>query len=241
MKTLRLLPIAFLFLYGASLFAQMSGAPREFESTSQIYDELRKFLNAKEKDPYQIDWDNVKGSPYLNEKYKVATFFVGDKSFGNILMRLNTYTDEIELLPEEEGQETEALMKVTNSKVVFGNKTLKVYAYNDENGYEKQGYFLVLSDQKEVSLLLRKKCKFSPNEKALTANQADRAAKFTQYDRYYIVKNGDKPVEVVAKKKAVIKLFPEKADEIKKYIKSEKLKLKRQEDFAKLITYISSI
>lgn len=240
MKTLRLLPIAFLFLYGTSLFAQISGAPREFESTSQIYDKLRDFLNQKEKDPYEIDWENVKGSPYLYEKYKVGTFFVGDKSYGNVLMRLNTYTDEIELLPEE-GGEAEALMKVANSKLTFENKTLKVYAYNDEEGYEKQGYFLVLSESESVSLLLRKKCVFSPNEKALTANQADRAAKFTQYDRYFIVKDGSKPIEIAPKKKAIIKLFPEKADEIKKYIKSEKLKLKRQEDLAKLITYIGTL
>ncbi|WP_430411585.1 hypothetical protein [Kordia sp.] len=240
MKTLRLLPIALLFLYSASLFAQMSGAPREFESTSQVYDALLKFINTKQKDPYEIDWDNVKGSPYLYEQYKVGTFFIGDKSYGQVLMRLNTYSDEIELLPEE-GQETEALMKVTNSKVTFENKTLKVYTYNDDDGYEKQGYFLVLSDHKNVSLLFRKKCVFSPNEKAPTANQANRAAKFTQYDRYYIVKEGNKPVEVQPKKKAVIKLFPEKTDEIKSYIKSEKLKLKNQEDFAKLITYIDSL
>ncbi len=240
MKTLRLLPIAFLFLYSASLFAQMSGAPREFESTSQVYDALLKFINTKQKDPYEIDWNNVKGSPYLYEKYKVGTFFIGNKSYGNVLMRLNTYSDEIELLPEN-GQETEALMKVANSKVTFENKTLKVYTFNDEEGYEQQGYFLVLSDQKNVSLLLRKKCKFSPNEKAPTANQANRAAKFTQYDRYYIVKEGNKPVLVSPKKKSVLKLFPEKAAEIKKYIKTEKLKLKKQDDFAKLITFISSI
>lgn len=240
MKTLRLLPIAFLFLYSASLFAQMSGAPREFESTSQVYDALLKFINTKQKDPYEIDWNNVKGSPYLYEQYKVGMFYVGNKSYGKVLMRLNTYSDEIELLPEN-GQETEALMKVANSKVTFENKTLKVYTFNDEEGYEQQGYFLVLSDQKNVSLLLRKKCKFSPNEKAATANQANRAAKFTQYDRYYIVKDGNKPVQIAPKKKAILKLFPEKADEIKKYIKAEKLKLKRQEDFAKLITYIGSI
>lgn len=240
MKTLRLLPIAFLFLYSASLFAQLSGAPREFESTSQVYDALLKFINTKEKDPYEIDWNNVKGSPYLYEKYKVGTFFVGNTSYGNVLMRFNTYTDEIELLPEA-GREAEALMKVANSKVTFENKTLKVFTYNDEEGYEKQGYFLVLSENNGVSLLFRKKCVFSPNEKALTANQANRAAKFTQYDRFYIVKDGQKPVEVRPKKKAIIKLFPEKASEIKKYIKSEKLRLKEQEDFAKLVTYIASL
>ncbi|WP_156168940.1 hypothetical protein [Kordia jejudonensis] len=240
MKIVRLLPIAFLFMFSASLFAQISGAPREFESTSQIYDKLRDFLNQKEKDPYEIDWDNVKGSPYLYEKYKVGTFFIGDKSYGQLMVRFNTYSDEIELLTED-GEETGALRKVENSRVEFGNETLKLFKYNTEEGYEEEGYFLVLSEQENISLLLRKKCVFSPNEKALTANQADRAAKFTQYDRYYIVKDGAKPVQVDPKKKAILKLFPAKKEEIKKYIKSENLKLKRQEDFAKLITYLASI
>ncbi len=88
--------------------------------------------------------------------------------------------------------------------------------------------------------MIRKKCVFSRNEKALTANQADRAAKFTQYDYYYILKEGT-PVMVSPKKKAIVKLFPDKKNEIKGYIKSEKLKLKNQEDFAKLVDYIASL
>jgi len=239
MKTLRLLPIVLLVLFSTSLFAQMSGAPREFESTSQIYDQLRKLLNTKAKDPYKIDWDNVKGSPYLYENYKMAQFYVGDKSYGTIMMRLNTYSNEIELLPQE-GQEMEALMKVDGSRVTFEDKSLELFTYKDEEGYEKQAYFLVLNDEKNVQLLLRKKCVFSPNEKAPTMNQANRAAKFTQYDYYYIVKDGE-PILVDAKKKDVVKVFPEKENEIKKYIKSEKLKLKREKDFAKLIDYVATL
>ncbi|EDP98379.1 hypothetical protein U8527_20490 [Kordia algicida OT-1] len=239
MKSLKLLPIALLLLYSSSMLAQMSGAPREFESTSQVYDELRKFLNTKQKDAYEIDWDNVKGSPYLNEKYKLAKFFIGNKSYGNVMMRYNTYSDEIELFTED-GKEMEALMKVENSRLTFEDKTLKLFTYKDEDGYEQQGYFLVLNNEKEPKLLLKKKCVFSPNEKALTANQADRAAKFTQYDYFYIVKEG-KLIQVDPKKKAVVKLFPEKGSEIKKYIKSERLKLKRQKDFAKLVDYIATL
>ncbi|MBC8755477.1 hypothetical protein H2O64_12440 [Kordia sp. YSTF-M3] len=239
MKSLRLLPIAFLFLFSASLFAQMSGAPREFETTSQIYDQLRKIINTKEKEPYKIDWENVKGSPYLNESYKLAQFYIADKSYGNIMMRFNTYSNEIELLPED-GQEMEALMRVDGSKIMFEGKTLKLFTFKDEEGYEKKAYFLVLNTEENVQLLLRKKCRFSPNEKALTMNQADRAAKFTQYDYYYIVKDGEL-VQVDAKKKDVLKLFPEKENDIKKYIKSEKLKLKKEKDFAKLIDYIATM
>lgn len=239
MKSLRLLPIAFLLLFSTSIFAQMSGAPREFESTAHVYDQLRKFLNTKEKEPYKIDWDNVKGSPYLYENYKMAQFYIGDKSYGNIMMRFNTYSNEIELLPQD-GQEMEALMKVDGSRVTFGNKTLQLFTFKDEEGSEMQAYFLVLNNEKNVQLLLRKKCRFSPNEKAATMNQADRAAKFTQYNYYYIVKNG-KLTQVDAKKKAVVSLFPRKESEIKKYIKSEKLKLKKEEDFAKLIDYVATL
>ncbi len=237
MKTLRLLPIAFLFLYSTSIIAQVSGAPRQFESTSQIYDQLRKIINTKEKDPYKIDWDNVKGSPYLYESYKLAQLYIADKSYGNIMMRFNTYSNEIELLPRD-GQEIGALMRVDDSRITFEGKTLKLFTFKDEEGYEKKGYFLVLNDEKNVQLLLRKKCVFSPNEKALTMNQADRAAKFTQYDYYYIVKDGE-PIQVDAKKKDILKLFPEKENDIKNYIKSEKLKLKKEEDLAKLIDYIA--
>ena len=101
MKTLRLLPFSFSLLFSMSLIAQIDGSPRQFESTSQIFQELRKVINSKEKTPYEIDWENVKGSPYLYEKYKLGQFFVGDKSYGNVMMRLNTYTDEIELMPVE--------------------------------------------------------------------------------------------------------------------------------------------
>jgi len=239
MKTLRLLPIAFLFLYSASIFAQINGTPKQFESTSQIFDELRKFIETKQNEPYKIDWDNVKGSPYLHESYKLAKFYIGDKSYGNIMMRLNTYSNEIELLPKD-GEEIEALMKIDKSRIIFDNTTLKLYTYKDEEGTEQKAYFSVLNDEENVQLLLRKKCVFSPSQKALTQNQADRAAKFTQYDYYYILRAGEL-TQVDAKKKAVANLFPEKANEIKKYIKSEKLKLKKEKDFAKLIDYVATL
>lgn len=239
MKTLRLLPIAFLFLFSSSLLAQVSGSPREFETTTEMYNQIRRMLNTKEKVPYEIDWDNVKGSPYLNEKYKLAKFYIGDKSYGNIMMRFNTYTSEIELLPEE-GEEVGALMKLDGSRILFENKTLALFNYTNEDGDATKEYFLVLNKADNIKLLLRKKCVFSPNEKALTANQADRAAKFTQYNYFYIVKDGEF-FEVNPKKKDVMKVFPDKKNEIKAYIKSEKLKLKNQQDFAKLVDYIARI
>ncbi|PTX63943.1 hypothetical protein C8N46_101553 [Kordia periserrulae] len=239
MKTLRLLPIAFLLLFSSSLIAQISGSPREFETTTEMYNQIRKLLNTKEKVPYKIDWENVKGSPYLTENYKLAKFSVGEKSYGNIMMRFNTYTDEIELLPEE-GEEAGALMKLDDSKITFGNTTLALFDYTTEEGDAKKGYFLVLNSADNIKLVLKKKCVFSPNEKALTANQADRAAKFTQYDYFYIVKDGDF-MEVSPKKKDILKIFPNQKNEIKEFIKTEKLKLKNQQDFGKLVDYIASI
>jgi hypothetical protein len=239
MKTLRLLPIAFSLLFSASIFAQIDGSPRQYESTSQLFQNLRKVINSKEKDPYEIDWDNVKGSPYMDQNYKLGQFFVDKKSYGNVMMRFNTYTDEIELMPID-GEEVGALMKIDNSRLTFENKTLKLLSYKDEDGNVQKGYFLVLNTSHNVKLLLKKKCVFSPNEKALTANQADRAAKFTQYDYFYILKEGT-PIMVSPKKKDIVKLFPDKKNEIKGYIKSERLKLKKQEDFAKLVDYIASL
>ena len=239
MKIQHLLPIAILFLFTTPLLAQIDGSPRQFESTSQVYDELLKIMNSREKIPYEIDWENVQGSPYLNEEYKLAKLYVGEKSYGNIMMRFNTYTNEIELYPKE-GEESEALMKLDDSRILFEDKTLEVFDFTDDEGVSKKGYFLVLSDQDDVKLLLRKKCVFSPNEKALTANQADRKAKFTQYNYFYVVKNGEL-IQVEPRKKDIIKLFPKKEKEIKKYIKSEKLRLKDSEDLAKLIDHVATL
>ncbi|MEM6684238.1 MAG: hypothetical protein AAF617_00470 [Bacteroidota bacterium] len=240
MSIIRFLPVVFLALFSTSIVAQVSGVARDFETTTETYNQIRKLINAREKPAYEIDWSNAKGSPYLYEEYKLARFSVSDKNYGNILMRFNTYTNEIELKPTAEGEEVGALMKLDDSKITFGNETLQLFSYTDEDGDAQKGYFLVLNTAKNMQLLLRKKCVFSPNEKAMTANQADRAAKFTQYDYFYIVKDGT-PVAVSPKKKSVVNIFPDKKDEIKTFIKSEKLKLKKQQDFAKLIDYIATL
>lgn len=239
MKSLRLLPITLLFAFTTTTFAQIDGSPRQFETTSQIYDQLFKIMNTREKIPYEIDWNNVQGSPYLDENYKLAKLYVGDTSYGNIMMRFNTYTNEIELYPRE-GKESEALMKLDDSKIVYEDTTIEIFEFTNEEGATKKGYFVVLSDQDDVKLLLRKKCVFSPNEKAQTANQADRKAKFTQYDYFYIVQNGEL-TQVDPRKKDIIELFPQKEKEIKKYIKAQKLKLKNADDFAKLINYVATL
>ncbi|MGJ8745239.1 hypothetical protein [Polaribacter sp.] len=65
--------------------------------------------------------------------------------------------------------------------------------------------------------------------------------KYVTIKKYYILTKNDTYVNVKLKEKYILKELEDKKKELKKYIKSNKLKLKNEADVVKLLTYYYSI
>ncbi|MGB3608008.1 MAG: hypothetical protein WA775_09035 [Psychroserpens sp.] len=246
---IKIIAFAIVLCFSVPAMSQSFGASTQQLSRS-TYDmnELRKLMNTRTKNN-TLAFRDIKGTPYLSDKFALGEFFINDKSYGNFNLRYNIYNDQIEILSNDsfdnlndDEPDYDAFLKTDNSKVVLNGKTIKSYFFNDENGNSTNSYFIEVNSTDKYILLLRKRCVLTPAEKAATPNQADRAAKFTIYDDYYILdRNEIYPMQIELNKRKFLKAFPKMANALKDFIKKEDINLKQEEDLVQLTNYMSTL
>jgi hypothetical protein len=178
----------------------------------------------------------VKGSPYTTAKFIPATVL----PYNMVLpARYNEVKDQMEV----EYQNQILILDKKRSDFILkfhlGNKTYKLLETLDEK--EGKGYLQVLSENEKVSFYKKAITKYFAAKAAFHASVSDAPAQYRELkDQYYIGKDGQ--IErVVIKKKAILKMFPEKQKEIKAFIKTNKIKFSNETSVVKLIKYINTL
>ena len=249
MRYLKCLIVLLVCFASTCAFAQaVAGEPNQYESSWRLKQIIRDKLNTQERSN-PIDFSEIKGSPYLNAEFVDGQYFLDGESQGHFYLRYNVYNDQIEILtdasPENlksDNPKFDAFLKLDNSKVILNGETIKSYYYTDAYGNSSNSYFIEVNKTDNLLLLLRKRCLLTPAEKAATPNQADRAAKFTIYDDYYILlQNETYPRKLELKKRKLLKEFPEYEADLKAFIKQEHINLNDKADLIKLTNYLSTL
>lgn len=240
--------IAFLLMSNLSIAQAVVGDPNQYEASWRLKQVIRDKLNVQER-ANPVKFSEIKGSPYLNDTFEAGQYYLNDESQGNFYLRYNVYNDQIEILTDASPQNLEredpvydAFLKTDNSKVILNGKTIKSYYYNDENGNTTNSYFVEVNETDKYVLLVRKRCVLTPAEKAATPNQADRAARFTIYDDYYMLDKSEQyPQKIELKTRKFLNAFPKQANALKAYMKQEDINLKEEKDLVKLTNYMSTL
>ena len=229
-----------IFMYAQSVVK----APNQYESTWRLKQMIRNQLNTQSRD-YAIDYKDIKGSPYENETFNLGEIFINNDNKGQYFLRYNTYKDEVEILKSKQEDQApifDTLLNRENLKVVIGNNTFNTFNYADESNIPKIGWFLDLNVTGAYKLYAKKRTVLTPAVKATSPNESGRAARFTTYADYYILKNNTDELELIStKKKAFFKYFNKYSRQIKTFIKKEKLKIKKEADLVKVISYINTL
>jgi len=161
-----------------------------------------------------INKDNIKGSPYSDENFKMAKITPLNEKY---LVRYNAVQDEIEVKTKEGN--LLLLEKKSNYTVELQNKTYKTFNYNPNSNNTELVFFVVGSEFKNLSILKRETKKFHEEKKGVTSYHADKPA---YYDDKY-------------KTQLFIKFV------IKKYIKDNKISLKKEDQLLKLLKHINTL
>lgn len=121
------------------------------------------------------------------------------------------------------------------NKVVVKNKTFKnVYS----PVHQKSRVFEIITETKDFTIYKDYRIEIkegNPNPQRGAPND-----KYLLRFDYY-VSQGENFDKISLKKSKVLKLMGDKADKVESYIKSNKLKVKRSKDFAKIIEYYNSL
>ncbi len=183
-------------------------------------------------------YSDIKGSPYINEKFIEGTIVTKDGSlFENVPLRYNAFDDRIEYTDK-----TGAVLFLTKpdeyKEIHISDKTFLYGRFND--GKNKSSAYFQLICKGNISLLKRHEIillEREPEKAYQKAKPAKFAAKSAQF---YILRNENK-IFPIKNTNGIVALMDNKKGIVEKYIKSNKLKTKKETDLIKIISYYNTL
>ncbi|AUC74253.1 hypothetical protein [Olleya sp. Bg11-27] len=180
---------------------------------------------------------NIEGSKFIKSHYQQANISTHPNILFNV--RYNAYNDDIEI----EGKEnTSYSLNKYSGTIIVTMLTGETYInakYIDNENNINTGFFEVLKTSGEFFLLKKQTITIKEKEEAKTTYHQSKPAKYKKSkDEYYIKTNNLTATKIPKKNKDFANLFPNKKDAISKFIKDEKIKLKKEEDLIKVFKYI---
>lgn len=186
--------------------------------------------------------DHVDGSPYISEKFSPAIISASENNI--FYVRYNAVRDEIEV--KGDNNSAYSLNKYRRDitiQLLAQKKTYQNFMYVDSDNTQTFGYFVHVSDPKaNIKLLKKEIVKFFDETIQVTGYDTPQDAKFKRLaDKYFIKKGNENAIVIPSSKKEFAKLFPNHQKEVLAYLKSEKIKLKKEENLSRLFDYLNSL
>lgn len=188
-----------------------------------------------------IDLSTVKGSPYDNDKFqlgKVLNKLTGESQ--TFYIRYNIFNDVVELKETPNSPKISGLVKSLNIYAKLNNRKYHYELYENDKSKNNEGYFILMNKGKNISLYLQKSKEFKAKVIAQDSYHKEKPAIFKDSEKYYFKKD-IVLLPLSTNKKDLLIQLSDKENELKKYIKSEKINLKKEKDFVKLFNYYDSL
>lgn len=184
---------------------------------------------------WRNEYSQIKGDQFLfSQEYNPGKVTISGKLFDNIELRYDIYNDEL-ITKTRQGIILQLNKEMVNAfSMEVNDKSYDFIKLNEDSLNNERGYVNVLYNN-YLGLIVKYK-----KEILLLAVDKKYDA-FFQYHRIYVMKNGK--VYLINKKNDVLKLFPENKQEIKGFIKSNKLAVtkKNPESFIPVIEFIDKL
>jgi hypothetical protein len=182
----------------------------------------------------------IQGTPYIIDDFSPARVSADSEKIYNL--RYNAVSDQMEV--ETDKNTIQAINKnIDGVKITFlkDEKTYQSINYINEDGIAERGYFIHVNGvNSKIKLLAKETKKFIERRPAKSSYQDTKPAEFKRLDDvYYIIIKNNTAQLLPEKKKDLLKLFPENSDKIEDFIKSNRIKMSKQEDLLELMSYIN--
>jgi hypothetical protein len=186
---------------------------------------------------------NVQGSHYFNKDFKIAKLeYFGKELNDTGYMRYNAFRDEIEMADTQYQDETDViLLKSADVIPLINGERYEYLPYRLESGNAFIGYLVNIFDGKNDKLYLKRKKTFMEAKIARTSLENSFPPRYVESEEIYISSNGGTPVKLKQSKKSIISYFKSNSDKVKKFIKSEKLKVSELSSIIKIFEFAENL
>tara|TARA_B100000989_G_scaffold258613_1_gene208554 strand:- start:80 stop:739 length:660 start_codon:yes stop_codon:yes gene_type:complete len=201
---------------------------------------LVDFGNRSNRSPQPL---NVQGSHYFDANFRIAKLeYFGRELNDTGFMRYNAFRDEIEMADTQSQSESDViLIKSADVIPLINGERFEYLPYRLESGNAYIGYLIKIFDGQKDKLFLKKKKTFMEAKIARTSLENSFPPRYVESIELYISKEGNTPIKLKQSKKAIINIFGNNSDKIKKFIKSNKLKISDLNSIIKIFEFAEKI
>ena len=186
---------------------------------------------------------NVQGSHYFDKDFKVTKLeYFGKELNDSGYMRYNAFRDEVEMADTQNQAETDIiLLKSADVIPLINGERYEYLPYRLDSGNAVIGYLINIFDGQKNKLFLKRKKTFMEAKIARTSLENSFPPRYVESIELYVSSNGDTPVKLKQNKKIIIKFFNPDSDKVKKYIKTEKLKMSELSSVIKIFEFADNL
>ena len=157
-------------------------------------------------------------------------------------MRYNAFRDEVEMADTQNQAETDViLLKSADVIPLINGERYEYLPYKLDSGNAFIGYLINIFDGQKNKLYLKRKKTFMEAKIARTSLENSFPPRYVESVELYVSSNGNTPVKLKQSKKVIIKFFNTNSDKVKKYIKSEKLKVSELNSVIKIFEFAENL
>ncbi|GAA4276959.1 hypothetical protein [Aquimarina mytili] len=177
------------------------------------------------------------GSIYINKEYQRASVIDEKSGTYETKLKYNVYTDALE---HTVGGKLHEVIKTPTTYARINNEYYYYCDFQNNHGRKKRGYYILV----EMNDLYRVYKKYDlkitePKEMdPLTGSAVTGKIKVTT--TFYLEDDGV-ILELPMNKKDILLTFSDKEEELKQYIKKEKIRLKKEEDLLRLVAKYNAL
>lgn len=177
------------------------------------------------------DYDNIDGSPYLNNEFVNGIFYVKDTVAIKLPIRYNIYLDHMEY--KSEGAVYYVDSPQSLSRIVLGESVFVYLPF-----IEKGGYYEMLEKGK-CRLVQKRRVEFNHSEtKPIEGLIKSRFESNT--DLFYLVNNQNQAFRI-ENMNSVLNALQDQKTKIEAFIKQEKIRNTKKDNLIKIIRYYNNL
>ncbi len=229
-----------ILLTGLLISATLSGFS---QAANSEYDVYSRTIDLNQKSLAfgltEAEFESIKDEAYANPSFLEGSIFQGEElAKTGVPMRYNAFADEIEIKKSPSAANYGALVKDPEIFVKIGRDIYVFIPFEGSN--EKGGYFNVLNDGKTYDLYKKTTSVFKEARKATSTYGRDVPPSFSKSVKYYLVQDGTF-LEMPSGKSKILKMMKSKKDEVKSFMKENKIDVDKEADLVKLVAYFDSL
>ncbi len=200
-----------------------------------LYDITEKIKNFKSE-------ENILGHPYLVDYWqKGEVKDVKGNKYGNMDLKYNLKDNQLIYKDLTTGDSTVLKNSMVQEFVIFaGNDSVTVFKnFTDRNVKGATIGFCQIIYDKGKSKLIKQRSKVIIRQDGTSpaSNANTESGAYRLLESYYLAKNNGKFCKLKNNQKSLLRCFDEYQNDLKSYIKKEKLNVKKQQDLIKAIAY----